>query len=148
MSHSPSETHESTHAAAPAGTSQVERDDINVALLAIVGTLLAVAVVLAVLLLQTWFYGGKSTLTTLQAVPSTDPQTGLGRARLEQQDKISRYQWLNRETQQVAIPIERAMELVARELGDQAGPARNRKANDGREPTGGRHRPTGSPAKP
>lgn len=104
----------------PAGTdqaqSQIEPDEVNVGLLTIVGALGGVVVLLIVVLLQAWFYNWRDDLTTARAVKSNDPQMPLGRALIEQQEQINSYHWINREAKRRAIPIERAMELVAREL--------------------------------
>ncbi|MGD0900073.1 MAG: hypothetical protein ABR915_19740 [Thermoguttaceae bacterium] len=102
------------------GTAQqdlpVERDEVSIPMLALVGALIAVVVVLIAILLQAWFYAGKAELTAERTLPATDPQTPLGQALLEQQAQINSYRWLNREAGTRAIPIQRAMEVVVREM--------------------------------
>ena len=59
---------------------------------------------------------GQADLAAERAVPASDPQTQLGQAMLDQQAQINSYRWLNHQAGTRAIPIERAMELVAREM--------------------------------
>ncbi len=96
--------------------SQVERDEIDAGLLGVVGTFIAVVLVLIVVLLQAWFYNWREAFATARSLPATDPSTPLGRALVEQQEQIHGYRWVNREAKVLAIPIERAMELVAKEM--------------------------------
>jgi hypothetical protein len=99
-----------------AGQSLVEQDEIDVRVLGIVGVLIAVVVVLIAVLLQAWFYHGKGDLTAARTVPANSPGTSLGRALLEQREQINTYRWVNRDAQIPAVPIERAMELVVKEM--------------------------------
>jgi hypothetical protein len=94
----------------------VEPDQVNVGLLAAVGAFMAVVVLLVVVLLQAWFYDWRGSLTRSRAVPSDSLETALGRALVEQREPIRSYHWVNREAGIRAIPIERARELVAREM--------------------------------
>ncbi|MGA2618193.1 MAG: hypothetical protein ABSF26_11320 [Thermoguttaceae bacterium] len=94
----------------------VERDEVDIGLLSVVGTFIATVVLLIAILLQAWFYDWRAELTEGRSRPATDPQTALGQALLEQQEQINHYHWINREAGTRAIPIQRAMELVVREL--------------------------------
>ena len=96
--------------------SSVEPDEVNVGLLAVVGTFTAVVVVLIVVLLQAWFYNWRGSIAEAKILPMNSPETPLGRSIIEQQEKINSYHWINREAQLRAIPIERAMEVVAQEM--------------------------------
>ncbi len=96
--------------------SPVERDEVDVGLLSVVGTFIATVVLLIGILLQAWFYDWRTELTEGRSLPATDPRTALGQARLEQQEQINHYHWINRKAGTRAIPIGRAMELVARQL--------------------------------
>jgi hypothetical protein len=98
------------------GKSSVEPDEVNVGLLSVVGTFTAVVVVLIVVLLQAWFYNWRGSVANAKILPSNSPQTPLGRALVEQQEKINSYHWINREAHERAIPIGQAMELVARDM--------------------------------
>ncbi|NLF69941.1 MAG: hypothetical protein GX575_12920 [Candidatus Anammoximicrobium sp.] len=102
--------------AGPALPAQSERDEIDVGTVIVVGAVIAVAVVLIAVLLQAWFYYGKGDLAVRRTVSTTNPQTGLGRALIEQQEQISTYRWINREAKLAAVPIERAMELVVQDM--------------------------------
>lgn len=103
--------------------SGVEPDDVSIPLLTLIGTTIAVSLLLIAILLQAWYYSGKAALTTSRALPADNPQMPLGRYRTEQQEQLGQYRWINREAKVVGIPIERAMELVAREMAEPpAGP--------------------------
>jgi hypothetical protein len=113
----------------PETASPVEPDEVNTGVLLVTGSLLAVGVVLVVLLLQAWFYNWRGSVAEERALPSNSPETALGRTLFENREKITRYQWINREAGTRAIPISRAMELVAAEMaGGQSAPeARSKK---------------------
>ena len=72
--------------------SSVEPDEVNVGLLAVVGTFAAVVVVLIVVLLQAWFYNWRGSVAEAKLLPMNSPETPLGRALLEQQEKIKQQQ--------------------------------------------------------
>ena len=60
--------------------SSVEPDEVNVGLLAVVGTFTAVVVVLIVVLLQAWFYNWRGSMAEAKILPMNSPETPLGRA--------------------------------------------------------------------
>jgi hypothetical protein len=95
-------------------------DQVNAGLIAMIGLFAAVVLLLIVVLLQAWFYNWKEGLAAAQLVPVDDPQTPLGQMRIEQEEQIDSYHWVDRQKQVRAIPIGRAMALVAEELA--AGP--------------------------
>jgi len=105
--------------------SPVERDEVSIPLLATVGALIVLVTILVAVLLQAWFYAGQADLAAERAVPASDPQTQLGQAMLDQQAQINSYRWLNHKAGTRAVPIQRAMELVARELAAQQGPGKD-----------------------
>ena len=96
--------------------SSVEPDEVNVGLLAVVGTFSAVVVVLIVVLLQAWFYNWRGSMAEAKILPMNSPEAPLGRALVEQQEELNSYHWINREAHTRAIPITQAMELVAQEM--------------------------------
>jgi hypothetical protein len=102
--------------ASPQVGPQFESDEINSGLLTVIGVFLAVAVVLIVVLLQAWFYNWKEDLATARNLPSNDPQTLLGRVMVEHQEQLNGNHWINRDAKVLAIPIDRAMDLVAKEM--------------------------------
>jgi hypothetical protein len=104
------------HTETPQPSPPVERDEVSIPLLGLVGALIVVVTLLVAILLQAWFYAGKADLAAEKAIPADDPQTALGQSLLDQQAQINSYRWINRQAQVRAIPIQRAMELVAREL--------------------------------
>jgi hypothetical protein len=101
--------------------SSIEPDEVNVGLLSIVGTFSAVVLVLIVVLLQAWFYNWRGNIAAEKVLPANSPETPLGRAILEQQQTIDSYRWINEKAGQRAIPIGRAMELVAQEMAGDGG---------------------------
>jgi hypothetical protein len=100
----------------PEPQSPVEPDEVNTGVLFVTGSLLAVGVVLVVLLLQAWFYNWRGSVVQERAISASTSETALGRAILENRKKIDRYHWINREAGTRAIPVDRAMELVAAEM--------------------------------
>jgi hypothetical protein len=107
----------------PETSSPVEPDEVNTGVLLVTGSLLVVGVALVVLFLQAWFYNWRGSVVEQRSLPSNSPETALGRVTLENREKISSYHWINREARTRAIPISRAMELVAAEMaGGQGAP--------------------------
>jgi len=98
------------------GGSQVERDQVDAGLLGVIGVFIAVVLLLIVVMVQAWFYNWKRDVAATRTIPANDPRTQLGHALVEQQQQINSYHWINREALTRAIPIERAMELVAGEM--------------------------------
>ena len=91
-----------------------ERDDLNVPMIATVGSvsvILTVAIVFAVQALYLAYARSETQRKVVQA------PTASADSRLAEQDaKLARYSWVNRAEGTVTIPIERAMELVVEEL--------------------------------
>jgi hypothetical protein len=116
MSHTPSEQDvASGQAAAAQAISHIEPDDIGVGLLSVLFAFVAVVVLLAVVLLQAWFYNWRMDLVSQRTGPIDVEQTPAAIAERQLQ-RIETYGWADRKTQARAIPIGRAMELVAKEL--------------------------------
>lgn len=103
-------------AAESGALSQFEPDDVNVGLLGLVGLFIAVVLSLIVILLQAWFYDWKGDLAAGRTTAAYASQTTLSQALVEQQSQINSYRWINREAGVRAIPIERAMDVVTKEL--------------------------------
>ena len=97
--------------------SHVEPDDIGVGLLAVLGALVAVVVLLIAVLLQAWFYDWKLDLQAQRSGPIDVQETPAAIAQRQLQ-RIETYGWADRKTHARAIPIDRAMELVAKDLSD------------------------------
>jgi hypothetical protein len=91
-------------------------DEINTGMIAIVGVFSAVVFFLIFILLQAWFYTWKGEVATARAMPTDDPQTPLGQMLIEQEQQLNTYHWVDQEKQVRAIPIERAMAIVADEM--------------------------------
>lgn len=89
---------------------QGDPDNLSVALVFAVGGVLVVAAVFA---LQAFYNYASGRLLEQRVVQVED--TALMQARAEQAEKLTGYRWIDRKAGVVAIPIERAMELVAQE---------------------------------
>jgi hypothetical protein len=112
--------------------SHIEPDDIGVGLLTVLFAFVAVVVLLVVVLLQAWFYNWKMELVSRRTGPVDVQQTPAAIAE-KQLERIETYGWADRKTQTRAIPIRRAMELVAKELAaESAAPAAPGKETDGK----------------
>ncbi len=98
-----------------ADVSHIEPDDIGVGMLTVLFALVAVVVLLAVVLLQAWFYNWKVELTARQSGP-IDAQATPAAIAEKQLERIETYGWTDGKPRTRAIPISRAMELVAKEL--------------------------------
>jgi len=97
------------------GISHIESDDIGIGLLTVLFALVAVVVLLIVVLLQAWFYNWKVELSAQRSGPIDAQQTPALVAK-KQLERIETYGWADRKTRTRAIPIGRAMELVAADL--------------------------------
>ena len=95
--------------------SHIEPDDIGVGMLTVLFAFVAVVVLLIVVLLQAWFYNWKVELSAQRTGPIDVQQTPAAIAQ-KQLQRIETYGWADRKTQARAIPISRAMELVAAEM--------------------------------
>jgi hypothetical protein len=98
--------------------SHVEPDDIGVGLLTVLFAFVAVVILLVVVLLQAWFYNWKVELQAQRSGPIDVLQTPAAIAE-KQLERIESYGWADDKKQARAIPISRAMELIAKELGKQ-----------------------------
>ena len=90
------------------------RDDVNTLTVAIVGIVGAIMVFVVIVALQVWFYNLQE-VETYKKVVSVPPQEYSSLV-AEQEAQLNSYRWIDREKGVVAIPIERAAELVVHEL--------------------------------
>ena len=94
---------------------QVQKDDLNTPLITTIGIVSAVLLFVIIVVLQAWFAQAqreefRRKVVDVRATEAAD-------AWAEQEGRLAGYRWVDRERGVVAIPIERAMELVAREHG-------------------------------
>lgn len=89
-------------------------NDLNVTAIAVVTFIGAVLTFAVILGLQVLYYAvaNRQHEQKVVAAPTFESDSVIA----EQEVKLTRYGWIDREKNQVAIPIERAMELVVREL--------------------------------
>ena len=89
-------------------------NDLNTIKLATVGLLGALITLAIVLALQVLYYSAANEQFERKVIRATTTQSDTLLA--EQAVKLTRYDWLDREKKKVAIPVDRAMELVVKEL--------------------------------
>lgn len=92
----------------------VQKDDVDSQSLAIVGLFGAIAVFVLIVGVQVLFYRFEKSdmIKKVEAVGYADLQT----MQNEHRTALSGYKWVDRQKETVAIPIERAMDLVVRDL--------------------------------
>ncbi len=127
MTHSPSEPEVATPQAGHGEeVSHVEPDDIGVGLLTVLFAFVAVVVLLVVVLLQAWFYNWKVNLMAERTGPINVQQAPAAVAQ-RQLKQIDRFGWADDKKQARAIPIDRAMALVVKEMaGDPGAPGKEK----------------------
>lgn len=92
---------------------RVEHDELNTPAIVTVGIVASVVVFAVIVALQAWFAQAQRAEHQLKVVaPRSEELAGVV---AEQQTQLHTYRWVDRQNGVVAIPIERAMELVARE---------------------------------
>ena len=89
-------------------------NDLNTVKIAVVGFLAALVTLAIILALQVLYYSAANEQLERKVIqaPTTQSDTLLA----EQAVKLTRYDWIDREKKKVMIPIDRAMELVVKEL--------------------------------
>jgi hypothetical protein len=100
--------------------SSTNHDNPNLAPTAIVAFTFVLIVVVTVLGLQAYFFRAQTQEFDTKVVQRIPEDREL--VRTEQRAQISNYRWIDRDSGKVAIPIERAMDLVAAELAREQGP--------------------------
>jgi len=91
-------------------------NDTNTPMLALVGFVGAILIFALIVGLQVLYYSTaeKETEQKVIAAPTAESDSII----TEQEIKLTQYGWLDRKANKVAIPIDRAMELVVAELAD------------------------------
>lgn len=92
----------------------VEKDDINIAVVSVVG-IISVALTIASVFAVQALYFNRMDVETQRKVVELDSPSSESRV-AEQEAKLSRYAWRDQENEIVVIPIERAMSLVVTEM--------------------------------
>jgi hypothetical protein len=96
------------------------KDDLNTPLIVVIGVLFAILTFVLIVLLQAWFYQ-QQVKENLAKVVAPDPQE-LTAVMAQQQAELHSYRLIDGEQGIVAIPIERAMELIVQEASTSASP--------------------------
>jgi hypothetical protein len=92
----------------------VERDEVNaqrIAVIGILGALVAFAIMVGVLVV---YYDAMA--AQFRDKELTEPNRELESLRAEQREKLGQCAWVDRPKQVVAIPIDRAMDVVVRDV--------------------------------
>lgn len=88
-----------------------EKENLDIPMILVVGVVSVVLTAASVIGVQALFYSyqNKETDRKVTAVPTAEADSRLA----EQDAKLARYAWANREEGRVVIPIDRAMKLTA-----------------------------------
>ncbi len=89
------------------------KENLDNGLILTIGLLLAVLVLVLILLVQGWFYKAQTDEYVRKVIEPRAEE--LASATAEQQEALHSYRVIDAELGTVAIPIEKAMELVVRE---------------------------------
>jgi hypothetical protein len=102
------------------------RDDVNTPAIAMVGLISALVFFASIILLEVMFYDMEAQQRYEKDV--SQPFLELTTLVERQQAKLAEYRWVDEKKGVVAIPIDRAMELVVADLSKPAGPAGRKEA--------------------
>jgi hypothetical protein len=91
----------------------IRHDDPNAAVTILIGTAGALILLVTVLLLHAYFYSAAEAELNRKVSSVASPE--LARMRAEHLEALSSYRWVDQTGGVVAIPIERAMALIAAE---------------------------------
>ena len=91
-------------------------EDPDTSTLALIGVVGAILIFVIIVLLQGLFYRVEQAEIDRKVLGQA-PET-LTRIRAEQEEGLRSYRWINEQEGIVSIPIDRAMELVVREMSD------------------------------
>lgn len=94
----------------PAATDQTEP---NAPLTALIGIGAAVSLFVIVVLLQALFYHSEAEETARKVIAATPEE--LAQLRAQQEEQLNSYRWVDEKKQIAAIPIDRAIKLIAGE---------------------------------
>ncbi|NLX94968.1 MAG: hypothetical protein GXY83_02205 [Rhodopirellula sp.] len=89
-------------------------EDVNTPLLALIGLLGSILVFAVIVLLTILYYGAEARQEYVKNV--SQPYAELDNLLASQRAKLVEYRWLDQKSKSVAIPIDRAMQLVVAEL--------------------------------
>jgi hypothetical protein len=89
-------------------------DDLNTPKIAVVGFISAIIVFALIILLQVMYYWAEAQQRLVKDVDQ--PYLEYANLTADQQAKLAKYQWIDKDKQVVAIPIRRAMEIVVDDL--------------------------------
>lgn len=107
------------------------QNDVNTPLLALIGFLGAIVVFAIIVLLTVIYYAAEEREEYVKNI--SQPYTEVDHLLAAQQAKLVEYRWVDEKNQLVAIPIERAMQLVVAEGG--AGSPTERSPEGGKDST-------------
>ncbi len=88
--------------------------DLNTIKIAVIGFLATLVTLAVILALQVLYYTAANEQAERKVIQASTTQSDT--LLTEQAAKLTRYDWIDREKKKVMIPIDRAMELVVKEL--------------------------------
>lgn len=92
----------------------VEKDALNTPAIAVIGAVGTVVTLVTVLCLQVLYYQAEDAQTA--ARNAADGSSELRVMLAEQRASLEGYQWIDEQAGTISIPVEEAMELVARDI--------------------------------
>jgi hypothetical protein len=120
-----------------------QRDEINTPLIVLVGFLATVLTFAIVVLLMVVYYHAAESQEYAKVI--SQPWVEVGDLVAKQQAKLGEYRWVDQKQKIVAIPIDRAMQLVVNDLSP--APERNQSGKPvagEAKPAGGKNQPRGA----
>ncbi len=94
----------------------VEKDDLNIPVIATVGVVSVVLTIASVFAVQALYFtfANREEQRKIVEAPTADSDSRLA----EQEARLVRYSWVSRENGTVTIPIEQAMKFIVRDLNE------------------------------
>ncbi len=89
---------------------QQSRDDLNTPKIVLIGIISALLIFIIIVAVQAWFYHYYEQIYQERVVNQESEE--LKNLRANQQEILNSYRWIDQDNNTVAIPIDRAMELV------------------------------------
>ena len=90
------------------------KSDVNVSLISLIGLLGVLLLYFTIISSQAWYYRVEKAEINQKVV--LQPSSELESYRASEINKLYTYRWIDKEKKVMAIPIDQAMQLVAREL--------------------------------
>ena len=96
----------------------VEKDALNTPAIAVIGVVGTIVTLVTVLCLQVLYYRAEDSQSAARNAATGTPEMKVMLS--EQRASLERYEWIDEDAGKLSIPVEDAMELVAREAATNA----------------------------